>query len=77
MTFELLGIPVGTTLTFVKDAKITCTTLDKKNKVFFEGKTYSLSGLGKYLMKVKAIQGGLYFTFNGETLVDIRKRLNV
>ena len=77
LTFELLGIPVGTTLTFVKDAKITCTTLDKKNKVSFEGKTYSLSGLGKYLMKVKAIQGGLYFAYNGETLVDIRKRLNV
>lgn len=77
LTFELLGIPVGTTLTFVKDSKITCTTLDKKNKVFFGGKTYSLSGLGQYLLKVKSIQGGKYFTYNGETLVDIRKRLDV
>lgn len=77
LTFELLGIPVGATLTFVKDEKITCTTLDKKNKVSFEGKTYSLSGLGQHLMKVKAIQGGLYFAYNGETLVDIRKRLDV
>lgn len=77
LRFDLLGIPVGSTLVFTKNTGITCTTTNEKNKVRYEGKTYAISRLAAKLLNNKAAQGGLYFTYNGETLTDIRRRLGV
>jgi len=77
LKFSMIGIPVGSTLVFVKDNKITCTTIDDTNKVKYKGDIYSISALAKQLLNIKAAQGGLYFMYNGETLTDIRRRLGV
>lgn len=77
LTFAALHIPIGSTLVFVKNQAIICITKDDKNKVEYQGGTYSLSGLAKKLLNVTSVQGGKYFTYNGEVLTDIRERLGV
>ena len=77
LKFSMLGIPVGSKLVFVKNKNITCVTKDNTNKVEYNGKIYPISRLAKKLLNVTAAQGGLYFMYNGEILVDIRKRLCV
>ena len=77
LKFSILGIPVGSKLVFVKNKNITCVTKDNTNKVEYNGKIYPISRLAKKLLNVTAAQGGLYFMYNGEILVDIRKRLCV
>ena len=77
LKFSILGIPVGSKLVFVRDKNITCVTKDNTNKVEYNGKIYPISRLAKKLLNVTAAQGGLYFMYNGEILVDIRKRLCV
>ena len=77
LTFGALAIPIGSTLVFVKDQSISCITKDDKNKVEYQGVTYTISGLAKKLLNVASIQGGKYFMYNGEVLTDIRERLGV
>ena len=76
MTFEMLNIPIGSVLTYIKNSDIQCVTVDMDNKVKYEGKTYTISGLAQKLLKVSSARGGAYFLYNGEILTDIRKRLN-
>ena len=76
MTFEMLNIPVGSVLTYIKNSDIQCVTVDMDNKVKYEGKIYTISGLAQKLLKVSSVRGGLFFSYNGEILTDIRKRLN-
>lgn len=75
LKFSMIGIPIGSTLTFAKDNSIKCTTVDDTNKVNYCGETYSISSLAKKLLNVSAAQGGLYFMYNGELLTEIRNRL--
>ena len=77
LMFSLIGIPIGSTLTFVKDHRITCVTKDDKNKVEYNGNVYSLSALACKLLNVSSAQGGLFFMYNGEVLTDIRERLGL
>lgn len=77
LKFSMLGIPVGSKLVFVKNKNITCVTKDNVNKVEYNGKIYPISRLAKKLLNVAAAQGGLYFMYKGEILVNIRKRLCV
>ena len=77
LKFSILRIPVGSKLVFVRDKNITCVTKDNVNKVEYNGKIYTISFLAARLLNVTAAQGGLYFMYNGEILVDIRKRLCV
>ena len=62
---------------FSKDSTKTCITADDVNKVNYQGKEYSISGLAKMLLGVSAVQGGQYFMYKGELLTDIRDRLGV
>ena len=77
LTFSMLEIPIGSVLIFKKDKRISCITKDNVNKVEYKGVTYSISGLAKKLLNVKAAQGGLHFMYNDEVLTDRRKRLGV
>ena len=77
LKFSMIGIVPGSTLIFVKDKNITCITKDDKNKVIYNGEIYSLSALAAKLLNIVSAQGGLYFTYNGEVLTEIRKRLGV
>lgn len=75
LTFEMLGIPIGSTLTFTKNTTITCKTINEKNKVKYDGKTYSISALAMELLHTSAAQGGAYFTYQGKTLVQMREEI--
>ena len=80
-TFQQLGIEVGSELVYTRNQNIKCTTTHGR-KVIFDGEEYSLSGLAKQLFeqggiyrKYNNINGWMYFTFNGETLYDIWKKV--
>lgn len=77
LTFSALGIPIGATLVYIKDRRITCIVADNKNKVTYNGNTFAISALACKLLNVSAAQGGKYFMYNGETLTDMRERLGV
>lgn len=76
ITFEMLKIPIGSTLTYVKDNTITCKTVDKNNKVEYKGKIYSISKLCCELTG-NHVSGSLYLKYKGKILADIRKEMNV
>ena len=76
LTFGLLNIPIGSTLVLKKDTNITCRTIDLKNKVEYEGKIYTISGLAKKVMNFDYnVQGGIFWMYNGKVLTEIRKEL--
>jgi len=76
LTFELLNIPIGSTLVLKKDTNITCRTIDLKNKVSYEGKIYTISGLAKKVMNFDYnVQGGIFWMYKGKVLTEIRKEL--
>lgn len=72
LTFEACGIPIGSTLEYVKDKKIKVKTVDDKNRVEYKGQTYSISGLGAKLAGWPSCQGGSVFSYKGVKLVDLR-----
>ncbi len=77
LKFSMIGIPIGSTLVFTKNPAITCITKNDDNKVEYNGVTYAISKLAAELLHISAAQGGSYFKYNGELLVDIRKRMGV
>ena len=68
--FLALGVPVGAVLTYRKDAAVTCTVVDEKNKVEYNGKVYPISGLAKELMQCP-ISGYHAFKYNGVLLAKL------
>ena len=77
LKFDMIGIPVGSTLVFTKDPSISCVTVDDVNKVRYNGEIYVISALAAKLLHHTSAQGGQHFMFNGEPLTEIRKRLGV
>lgn len=78
LTFEMLGIPVGTQLIYTGDSNIKVRTVDNVLTVEYNGKLYTLSGLVTELKGgTHGYQGGLFFTYQGETLINRRKRLGL
>ncbi len=82
LTFEMLGIPVGTELRYYLDDEITVTVVDKNSTVRVDDLELSLSAAARYindklgtLNQSGSYQGGLWFKYNGEILTDMRKRL--
>jgi len=77
--FEMIGINVGSTLTFSKDPSITSVVLDN-NKIEFEGKSHSLSSSTLILVHRMGytwsqVSGPSYWMFEGETLTERRLRI--
>lgn len=77
--FEMVNIPIGAELEFIRDLKITCKVIDAK-KVEFEGEITSLSAAAqKALENVglywKSVQGPMHWMFEGESLGERRYRL--
>ncbi|MCL2408933.1 MAG: GIY-YIG nuclease family protein [Oscillospiraceae bacterium] len=79
LTFELLDISIGTELSFLYDDNVECKTVNNVNRVEYDGKEYSISGLAAKLLRAKfgwskttTVQGGKYFLLNGKTLTDLR-----
>lgn len=75
LTFKLINIPIGSTLTYTKNKSITVKTCDDVNQVLYNGEQYSISALAKILLNTSAAQGGLYFEYKGKTLVEIRNEM--
>ena len=72
--FSLANIPVGSTIAFKDDENKTAEVISDK-QVRYKGESYSLSYLASLLTgKERALQGPLYFTYNGETLDNLRKK---
>lgn len=72
--FTEIGIPVGSTICFINDESIQATVIDDRH-IYFNGKETSVSAAAQELLHSKfPVQGTLYFTYNGETINDIRLR---
>lgn len=77
--FDMVNIPIGSTLTFVKDPSLTSTVLDK-HKIDFEGDVHSLSSSTLKIVERmgynwKQVSGPSYWMFEGETLTERRSRM--
>ena len=73
--FSMVGIQAGDTVAFVDDPAKVATVVDDSH-VEYDGVTTSLSRLANELTGLShALQGPLYFTYNGERLTDLRDRL--
>ena len=77
--FEMVGIPIGSTLNFLRDEDVVC-IVKSRTRVEFEGEDHSLSSaalIAKNRMGFnwKTIAGPLNWKFEGEVLDDRRIRL--
>lgn len=83
LTFEMLGIPVGSELTFVENPAIKATSIDNRSTIRLEdGTTATLSRmvvivkrrLGTQTLS-ESYQGGNYWMYNGVKLTALRAEL--
>ena len=77
--FEMVKIPPGSELQFIRDENVVCKVIDSK-KVEFESEVTTLSAASKKALEYmdlywKAVQGPMYWMFEGETLGERRYRL--
>lgn len=73
--FAHYGIPVGSKLTFTRDANITAEVVEN-DKIKINGKVDSMSNSAMILLGYKRKpQGTLYFEFENEILDDRRRRM--
>ena len=83
LSFADLGIAPGSVLSFVEDSSVTVEVVDGKSTVRMpDGDICKLSAAVRRIKDAAgtgnacgAYQGGLYFAYEGETLVSRRKRL--
>ncbi|MBR1891061.1 MAG: DUF4357 domain-containing protein [Clostridia bacterium] len=74
-SFYKCGIKDGAKIVYINDSSIICTVAGDR-EINYNGKNTSLTALAKKLLKKdNGIQGTLYFTYNGEVLSALRKRL--
>lgn len=81
LTFKMLGIEPGEEIVFKEDETVR-PVVASEDRVSYDGQIWKLSGLVKELKRrsgtatpSEAYQGGLYFTYKGSLLTDIRKGL--
>jgi hypothetical protein len=77
--FKLANVPVGSVLTFARDKEKISVVIDHKN-VEYAGEVMSVSESARRVLEEmgynwKAVQGPLYWEYEGETLDERRKRL--
>ena len=73
--FSAVDIHVGATIKYVNDSSIEATVVDDRH-ISYKGVTTSVSALAQELLEVDhAVQGTVYFTYEGEKLTDRRDRM--
>ena len=77
--FDMVQIPVGAVLTFTRDDKVTATVANNR-RVTFNGAITSLSEAARLALAAQglnwsAVQGPLYWQYEGETLDERRRRM--
>ena len=75
LTFEMLGIPVGSGLIDKDDVSLVVKTADNKSSVEYMGHIYTMSGLIRYLKNGGSWQGSEYLLYNGRKLTEIRREI--
>ncbi len=74
-SFSLVDIPIGAEIVFSRDEKIKAKVLDNKS-IEFNGEITSLSTSAQKILGYDyGVQGPAYWTYEGETLDERRKRL--
>lgn len=74
-SFYKCGITDGAKIVYVGDPSVVCYVAGER-EISYNGKTTSLSALAKKLLKKSgSVQGTLYFSYDGEVLSALRKRL--
>ena len=74
ISFFPAHIPIGAVIEFKDDPSKTAEVISDR-RVRYEGNDYSLSALANVLTgKETALQGPIYFTYEGEILDDLRKK---
>lgn len=74
-SFYKCGIKDGEKILFIEDPSIECYVVGER-EISYHGEVTSLSALAKKLLKKNhAVQGTLYFSYDGEVLSALRKRL--
>ncbi len=74
-SFYKCGIRNGSKIVYIGDPSIVCYVTGER-EISYNGEKTSLSALAKKLLKKsKGVQGTLYFTYEGEVLSALRKRL--
>ena len=76
LTFPMVKIPTGAELTFLKDESKTCTVLDDRF-VDYRGQRVALSPLSQKLLGYRNVGGADYWLYEGETLSERRRRLEL
>ncbi len=73
--FSECGIVVGSELVFIDDSAIKATVVDDRH-ILYNGQQTSMSRLAQDLKGFDhPVQGTLWFTYNGQRLVDLREEL--
>lgn len=73
--FSACNIPHGSEIVYIEDNSVRPTVVDDR-RISYNGETTSLSALAQKLKGYDhPVQGTLWFTFNGERLVDLRDRI--
>lgn len=77
---SMIGLPVGTELKLARDPAITCTTVDERNKVNYDGETTSLSDAALQACRSlgsdsTAVSGPWEWTYEGHRLDEIRREI--
>lgn len=75
--FSVCNIPVGSKVQLIDDEIIAEAVVVDDRHVEYQGETTSLSALAQQLKKFDhAVQGPLWFSYQGERLTDLRDRLD-
>ncbi len=79
--FEMVKIPAGAELQFIRDESVVCKVINSK-KVEFKGEVTSLSAAAQKALENmglswKAVQGPMYWMYEGEALGERRIRLEL
>ena len=73
--FSACNIPIGSQIEFIEDSSVRATVVDDR-RIEYNGETTSVSALAQKLKGFDhAVQGTLWFTYQGEKLTDIRDRV--
>ena len=73
--FKMVGIPVGAELYFSRNEEIKATVKDNRT-IIYNGEETSLSASAKKILKASnAVAGTDYWSYEGETLVERRHRM--
>jgi hypothetical protein len=73
--FEMVKIPVGAILNLARNKEVTCEVVDKRWVNYVGEKTSLTAAAQKALGINRPLQGPLYWEYEGELLVDRRKRM--